>query len=171
LTVFVLCGFWHGPHWNYVLFGLYHGIFLSLERQPTYRRFVDELWRPLQHVYVIYVWWIGLAVFRTDSMAQCWAFLRTMHGFPVAESVRTTSEFVTPLVLLTFPIAVVASLPVLPALVRWYEQVKQRLAGAGQRGFESCGAILVDVGIAALLLLSALELASSTHNPFIYFRF
>ncbi|MFT5291506.1 MAG: alginate O-acetyltransferase complex protein AlgI [Planctomycetota bacterium] len=171
VTVFVLCGFWHGPKWNYIWFGLYHGIFLSMERVPRYRNFIDNLWRPLQHVYVIYVWWIGLAIFQAHNMGQTWVFLRTMHGFPVGESLRTSAEFLTPLVSLAFPIAAIGSLPLLPALQRWFAGKRDSLAGAARARFEGLGAVLVNVAVLLLLFLSALELAASTHNPFIYFRF
>ena len=63
VTVFVLCGLWHGARWNYILFGLYHGIFLVLERLESLQ-FLRRVPVFVKHVYTLVVWLFGLAIFR-----------------------------------------------------------------------------------------------------------
>jgi alginate O-acetyltransferase complex protein AlgI len=41
VTVFFLCGLWHGASWNFVIWGLWHGAFLVVERVVNTRRFSD----------------------------------------------------------------------------------------------------------------------------------
>ena len=54
IPVFALCGLWHGASWVFVLWGLYHGLFLVLER-TRFGGFVDKLPRPATHVYTLLV--------------------------------------------------------------------------------------------------------------------
>src|SRR6476661_1478866 len=49
LIVFFLCGLWHGASWTFVIWGLYHGFFLVLERL-RFGQVQESLWRPLRHV-------------------------------------------------------------------------------------------------------------------------
>jgi alginate O-acetyltransferase complex protein AlgI len=68
LVVFVLCGVWHGAEWGFVVFGLYQGAFLVLERVGFGRRL--ERWPAvLQHVYLLTVWLVGLAIFRCEKLS------------------------------------------------------------------------------------------------------
>ena len=48
LTVFFLCGLWHGANWTFVVWGLYHGLFLVIERL-RFGRWIDALPSPIRH--------------------------------------------------------------------------------------------------------------------------
>src|SRR6185295_9756162 len=58
VIVFFLCGLWHGAQWTFVLWGLFHGAFLVLERGPAGRG-LETLWSPARHVYLMLVVMIG----------------------------------------------------------------------------------------------------------------
>jgi len=155
VTVFVLCGLWHGASWNYVLFGLYHGVFLVLERFPRLAP-LGRGPRPLQHAYVLATWLFGLALFRSPGLDRAAAMWASMIGASPGAGLRSVHEFLTPEVAFTLPVAFVASLPVLPWVLR---RLPERAAFAGT------------AAVAGLFTLCAVYLAASTHHPFIYFRF
>ena len=159
LVVFVLCGLWHGASWNFVVFGLFHGVFLVLERFPALA-FLGRGPRLLQHVYVLGAWLFGLALFRGHGVDQAVALWGAMLGFAEGGS-RSVTEFLTPEVLATLPVAFVASLPVLPWLAR-------RLEG---RTLAAPAGVVATAATCGVFVLSAVYLAASTHHPFIYFRF
>ncbi len=70
-TVFLLCGLWHGAAWTFVVWGIYHGLFLTIERFAR----ADRLPRALGHVYVLLVVSCGFVIFRSTSLPAAGIFL------------------------------------------------------------------------------------------------
>src|SRR4029079_875958 len=75
VTVFFLCGLWHGASWNFVIWGLFHGTFLVVERLGLAAA-IHRLWRPLRHLYLMLVVMIGWVFFRAETLPGSIAFLR-----------------------------------------------------------------------------------------------
>ena len=168
LLVFLLCGLWHGASWTFLIWGVYHGIFLVLERVPAVRWLLDRLPAPLQHAYVLLVVLVGWVFFRADTFAHALAYLQAMVDFsraPLFNSqlfLALNNEFS-----LTLAAAVIGSAPVFMLLQRWRAgrpivpaPAMRWLAATAQVG--SLGFVLV-YSIAAVL--------GGAHNPFLYFRF
>ena len=168
LLVFLLCGLWHGASWTFLIWGVYHGIFLVLERVPAVRWLLDRLPAPVQHAYVLLVVLVGWVFFRADTFAHALAYLQAMVDFsrpPLFNSqlfLALNNEFS-----LTLAAAVIGSTPVFMLLQRWRAgrpivpaPAMRWLAATAQVG--SLGFVLV-YSIAAVL--------GGAHNPFLYFRF
>ena len=66
LFVFFCTGLWHGADWTFVIWGLYHGLFLLLEGILPVKR----LPRALGHVYTMLVVCAGFVIFRADTLSQ-----------------------------------------------------------------------------------------------------
>ena len=79
VTVFFLCGLWHGASWTFAAWGLFHGAFLVLERMKP-GRMIDSLWSPVRHLYTLLVVSVGWVLFRADTVPQATAFLKAMAG-------------------------------------------------------------------------------------------
>ncbi|MCA9041693.1 MAG: MBOAT family protein, partial [Planctomycetaceae bacterium] len=77
LVVFALCGLWHGAAWTFLLWGLYRGLFLFLERgsfkPSTCPRF-------LKHVYVLLVVMLGWVLFRSPSLEYAAGYYQQLLG-------------------------------------------------------------------------------------------
>jgi alginate O-acetyltransferase complex protein AlgI len=168
LLVFLLCGLWHGASWTFLIWGVYHGFFLVLERVPVVGRLLDRLPAPLQHAYVLLVVLVGWVFFRADTFVHALAYLQAMVDFsraPLFNSqlfLALNNEFS-----LTLVAAVIGSAPVFALLQRWRAgrpivsaPAVRWLAATAQVG--SLGFVLV-YSIAAVL--------GGAHNPFLYFRF
>ena len=69
VLVFFLCGLWHGASWTFVVWGLYHGVFLVLERAGLAAR-VGMLPRTLRHAYAVLVVMVGWVFFRADTLGE-----------------------------------------------------------------------------------------------------
>ncbi|MDZ7840728.1 MAG: MBOAT family protein [Gammaproteobacteria bacterium] len=163
LVVFFLCGLWHGASWNFVIWGLIHGAFLAGER-TFLGRWVWQLWRPVQHAYVLFVVIVAWVFFRAETLDHALLYLAAMFGFGDGDGLlHHAAMYVDPLTVLILVSGFIGSTPVWPAL-------RRRLADLQPR---ACA--LVDTAmIGALMLLifaASLHLAAGTHNPFIYFRF
>lgn len=162
MMVFLLTGLWHGAMWTFVLWGVFHGIFQLLETYVIH----PEKWkyRPLAHLYAMSMVAVGFTIFRADSLAQAGQFLGHMLiGFRFTETgLAQARGLFTLFYLVMFAAAVIAATPLVRDMAKRLSE--QRRA----RTVVSCGKYAVSLVLMALCMLS---LASSTYNPFIYFRF
>jgi alginate O-acetyltransferase complex protein AlgI len=158
VIVFFLCGLWHGASWTFVVWGLFHGLFLAVERLGLAAA-LRRIARPLRHVYLLTVVMTGWVFFRAETLAGAVSMLRAMAGFGVtAPAALAAGWYLTPDVILTLVAGIVGSTPWLPTLARgrddWW--------------------VMDAAGAAALVLLlaaSMTHIAARAYNPFIYFRF
>lgn len=170
VLVFFLCGLWHGASWTFIVWGLYHGTFLGMER-GLFGRTVGKLWRPLAHVYALVVVIGGWVFFRAASLDQAMIFLKSMAGFAPGSGGQWHPEtFLTTKVCLVLAVATCASMPILPWLREWRERTL-----AAHRGEFLLGTglnVLVDYVVTpTILMFSCMALASGVNNPFIYYQF
>jgi alginate O-acetyltransferase complex protein AlgI len=173
LIVFFLTGLWHGAAWRFIVWGLYHGAFLMLERFGLGRA-LEKAPRPLRHLYALLVVMVGWVFFRADSLPQALGYLGRMlwpgavAGQDVALAVVLNAQVVAALVGGTLLAA-----PLLPTLMA---RLKRPLAGAPRPDLparletRSVHALPIPL-LAAGFVLSVALLVGSTLNPFLYFRF
>jgi len=80
LVVWALTGLWHGAAWTFVLWGMYFGVLIGLER-GSFGRAVERLPVVAQHLYGVLVAVLGWVMFRSESLPQAIDYYRTMFGF------------------------------------------------------------------------------------------
>lgn len=164
LTVFLLCGLWHGAKWTFVVWGLYHGLFLILERTAVFGNILRRS-GPLAHAYTILVIVVGWVLFRADSFGQASAMLSAMAGFAGQGTPSYPIEwYLNGPVLPALFAGVLFSMPVVAFCGQW-------LDGHLSRPLVPVVAVARLAGVSALFVLCLMSLASGTYNPFIYFRF
>lgn len=164
VTVFLLCGLWHGASWTFIIWGLYHGAFLILERTGVSQR-LQRAPALLRHLYVMLVVLVGWCIFRCESVIQLSAFLTAMTGANgwIADSDRAIFhglEFWSVLV-----VCAVLSTPVIKHL-RHIKTLAQTTAI--RRSLWNAAEFS---GLSLIFLFSTVLIAAGTYNPFIYFRF
>jgi alginate O-acetyltransferase complex protein AlgI len=163
VVVFLLCGLWHGASWNFIWWGLLHGLFLVLERLGL-SQVLKRLPLPVSHLYVLAVVMTGWVLFRAEDLPQAVHWFSTLAGAGGTVGVSPNS-FITNEVLLALLLGTFGAAPVVP---RVRALVLRRLSTGGRRlGY---GVIEALAG-STLFVLSAAYLAAGTYNPFIYFRF
>ena len=173
LIVFFLTGLWHGAAWRFIVWGLYHGAFLMLERFGL-DRVLERLPRPARHVYAVLVVMVGWVFFRAESLPAALAYLAQMaqpghfKAPDAALSILLNAQTIAALAMGTLFAA-----PLLPAVMRSLRtpraepprpDLPERLQTGGVH------ALPVPL-LAAGFVLSVAILAGSTLNPFLYFRF
>lgn len=165
LVVWFLTGLWHGASWNFVLWGLYFFVFLSLEKFLL-ARVMDKLPRVLRHVYLLLVVFFGWVLFRMETLPDVMAALCGMFGQTgnLLADFETTTLFANNWIFLAA--AVLACTP----LAKW---LQTKLAqGAGRS--PAVGVVDTVVQVACpliLLLLATAMLVGDSYNPFLYFQF
>lgn len=166
LIIFVLCGFWHGASWAFLVWGLWHGLFLVMERTP-FGAALERLPRPLQHAYLLLAVLVGWVFFRADTLSHALGYLRAMAGLGDANpSLYPLRMYLDRFTFSAMLMALIGSTPVW----RWLGAQSLPLlnvspdANAAWSSAHAVSTILI-------LLLSISFVASGTYNPFIYFRF
>jgi alginate O-acetyltransferase complex protein AlgI len=165
VLVFFLCGLWHGASWNFVVWGLFHGTFLILERLAVMRWLADRPeWRIVRHSYVMLVVMVGWVFFRADSLTDALSFLEAMAGLSAAVPALPATWYLTPEVWLALAAAIIGSMP-----------IASLLASLNRRRMRAPRLTVFDAAtVAALTLIlwaSMAQVAARSYNPFIYFRF
>jgi len=168
LIVFFLCGLWHGAGWTFVIWGLYQGLFLILERTRL-GSFLESMPEFLRHIYALTVVMLGWVFFRADTFPQALAFIGAMFGFTQATVTdQTMNMILTHQVVCAVLVGVIFSTPFTP----WFKRELLRLLPSRLRPATELAGILVEpLLLTTLLIVSAAWLAAGTYNPFIYFRF
>jgi len=164
VIVFFLCGLWHGASINFVVWGLYYGLFLVMERMGAGRS-IARWWRPLRHVYLLLVVMIGWVFFRAETWPQAFAMLKAMAGMASAsESAAALGAYLDVEKIVALAAGVVGSAPLIPAIRSWVE-------ARPQPGVQAVAGVTELAALALVLGTASMLLAAGTYNPFIYFRF
>ena len=159
VIVFFATGLWHGAQWNFVLWGLFHGLFLILERFIPDTGKTSPLMKCLRHIYTMFIVCIGWVLFRADDLNMAAAQLTRM--FTVSgPDYWNFWEIIDPVTLFIFIISLGLSFGLGKNVSDYIHHEHINTAEI----FSSAGAVLC-------LLLSIVMLANAAHNPFIYFRF
>ncbi len=171
LLTMLLCGLWHGAAWTFVAWGLYHGLFIMLERQALKKR-LKRLGPPLQGAYAMLVVSFGWVLFRAADFAQAAAFWRAMLGFGSGDNREFhPALYADARLVVTLLFSILAALPLFPALQSGYLKLRSASSGAVRVGLQAGGHVLTLAFFASVLLASVMAMAAATFNPFIYFRF
>lgn len=161
LIVWFLTGLWHGAHWNFVLWGLYYGILIYIEKQFA-RLHIPRLPKIAGRLYMIVITLFGWSLFYFTDLSRLWLFLRTMAGFSGAPLFGPRVEISIMNNLVFICISSLLCLPVLPRIQSILKNKKLVQIAAG---------ITVPVFNLLLVGVSTIMLVGSSYNPFLYFRF
>jgi alginate O-acetyltransferase complex protein AlgI len=169
LIVFLLCGFWHGASWNFIVWGALHGTFLVIERIGL-MKWLGKVWRPVRHIYVLLVVMVSWVFFRAETLPGALNYLTAM--FLSGEGQLFEFDLFFNYERLTvFVIAVILSAPILPRVKSVAIKLNPGLSSEiiSLQHWLAYGIKLLT--ITSILFLSSIHLIAGSHNPFIYFRF
>ena len=156
MIVWGLTGLWHGASWNFVLWGLYYGVLLLIEK------LFFKNWSKvpvLSNITTLFFVVIGWTLFYFTDFEQLKTFFGVMFGFNSYKlfDITTVSVFFGNVILLAA--LVVASTP-LP-----YKVFNKLISIKG------VGMIIEGIVLVGLFAACFATLTGATSNPFLYFRF
>jgi alginate O-acetyltransferase complex protein AlgI len=170
VTVFFLCGLWHGANWTFVVWGLYHGFFLVLER-TRWAAALEKLPRPVRHGYAVMVVMMGWVLFRANTFPEATNYFAALFGLAHPAHAQPLARYAGNEALWAMAFGTVFSILQWNNFKAFCARQTARLPGLPQAILLNIGSAVEIVLILALLLVSAAWLAGGTYNPFIYFRF
>lgn len=156
LIVWFLTGFWHGASYNFILWGLFYGVLLIIEKLAL-KKWLDKSPAFLQHIYTMFFVIMGWVLFYFTDMSQLTQFVTDMFSFTgtvIGESaLSTTLSFI--------PLIVVACVASTPLALNMYRKIKNKTVR-----------IIIDTAFClGVVLLCTASLVNQSYNPFLYFRF
>ena len=161
--VFLVSGLWHGAAWTFVLWGMYHGAFLVIERLGL-KKMLSKTPSPMAWLYTFIVAVFGWVLFRAENVPQALDVAKKM----VIPTGGDNSYFFLhsgPDIWIAMGLAVIFA-------SSFVEDTGVKLMNRLGLRSSHTKATTVKMSIAAaLFIVCCLEVMSSTYNPFIYFRF
>ncbi len=156
LVVWAVTGLWHGAQWNFVLWGLYYGILLLLEKLLL-GRFIEKLPKVISWLYTMFFVLLGWVLFNlTDFSQLSMALTQMFSGVPTNWAAVVSEDSNILYTVLFIPLGIICMFPIAKRI---------RLPQNG------VGILISNLMTVLLFVLSLVFVFSSTYNPFIYFRF
>ncbi|WP_377865144.1 MBOAT family O-acyltransferase [Bacillus sp. R86525] len=157
--VWFLTGLWHGANWNFIIWGLYFGLFVTIEKLFLLKWLKNRM-SFIGHVYTLIIVLIGWVFFEFENLSVAMNFIGTMFGFNQSVFLDNKTLYYLTTNFILFIVLACCSTP-LPkrAIVCVREKLKL------------LGAIGIPVLYVILAVLSTAYLVNDTYNPFLYFRF
>jgi alginate O-acetyltransferase complex protein AlgI len=156
LIVWGLTGLWHGAAYNFVLWGLYYGLLLILEKFVL-KKFLDRLPSFIQHIYTLFIIIIGWGLFYFTDVGQLGEFMVDLFNF--GNGICGDQAF--NLIMSNLPMLIIAAVASTPLAKMLYTRFEHRR-------FMWIPETLYCMGV---LAVSTASLVNQSYNPFLYFRF
>lgn len=163
IIVWFLTGLWHGASWNFILWGLYFGFFIIIEK-IFLGKLLEKIPRFFSHIYSLMIIIFGWVIFYFTDLSRLWECIKAMFlsGKPVSDEITLVAVMEKIFVII---IAIILSSGFPRKL--WIK-ITQKANGSKIQGFLSS---VQTIALATILIISSVLLVGETYNPFLYFRF
>ena len=155
LTVWMLTGLWHGAAWNFVLWGLFFGVMLMIEKWVPALQKLPGL---LRHGYVLLAVILSFVLFNADGLTMAGQDMAGLFGFGNVPLVSDAALYYLKSYAVLLGLGILGATPLV-------KQAAEKISRT------TIGGILEPVVLALLLLVCTAYLVDGSFSPFLYFRF
>ncbi|SFC24192.1 MBOAT family O-acyltransferase [Ruminococcus albus] len=160
MVVWFLTGFWHGANWNFMMWGVYFGVILLLEKNFLLK-LLKKSPKIIQHIYALLLIVIGWGIFAYEDTSALLQNLKNMFGFGGLPLWNGQTAFWLTQNIVLFMLAIVCSTPLIKKAGGFMAKHKPSM-------YET---VIVPAECTLLFIVSVAYLAGNSFNPFLYFRF
>lgn len=161
LIVWILTGLWHGASWNFVVWGLYFGIILIIEKFLL-KKYLDKLPLFFKKVYTLFIVMISFVIFSSSSIKDAFIVIKGLFDF---KNLAISNSFILYYLKGYFLILVLAVIGATPLLKNVVSKLKKnKILSYVINVFEI-------IFVLVILLIVTSMLIDNSYNPFLYFRF
>lgn len=158
--VWFLTGFWHGAAWNFIIWGVYFGIILIVEKYFI-KNFLEKH-KIFSHLYTIILIIISFIIFNANNLTEVIVFFKNMFGFTNLPFTNFETNYYLKSYLVILIISIIASTPILKNI---YLNIKEKTK------YKKIISFLEIILTFTLLIIITSFLIDASFNPFLYFRF
>jgi alginate O-acetyltransferase complex protein AlgI len=159
LIVWALTGLWHGASWNFVLWGLYSGLFIILEKF-VFRKFLDKIPSVIRIVTTFILVVFSWVLFEHDNVTGAFTYYGAMFGVGTKSFIDSATVYQLYTNAFIFIVCALFSTTIPKKL---YELAKAKFSKAFK--------VIVPLAEVATVLVCTAFLVDASYNPFLYFRF
>ena len=159
MIVWTLTGLWHGASYNFIIWGMYYGVILIIEKFII-GRYIKNLPTIFRRIYTLVIVMVGWVFFGMNTLYEALNYLKVMFFISGNTIIDNTALYYLSTNIILFIILIIASTP-MPAYI-----VKKVKSYNSITCYTMIGAVNI-----LILIIATAYLLSSTYNPFIYFRF
>lgn len=161
-VVWFLTGLWHGASWNFILWGVYYGILLMLEKY-IWGKALAKLPKWTQHAYAVLIVVFGFVIFAITDLEELESYISLLFSFASNTLADTRFFWYLGNYGVVIATACILACPVYPWLCQKVSTLSPK---------KSCVvSAFAGIGVLLLFVLSTAYMVSDTYNPFLYFRF
>lgn len=157
--VWFCTGLWHGANWTFILWGLYYGCLLLLEKFFL-REKLEKLPKPISHIYTLLVVLIGWVFFMSPNITTAFTTLQKMISIGATTFANNQAKFILKSYFILFVLAILLSTKVYDRIqIFVYNQYKMK-------------AVYTTWTIYIILLIVCIAfIVGGTYHSFLYFAF
>lgn len=160
LIVWSLTGLWHGASWNFIVWGLYFGILLILEKFIL-KKYFSNVPKFIKGIYTLFLVMISFVIFQGDSLSSAFNIIKGLFGLNEELFINNVTLYYLKGYVLFIVLGVISSTNYVKNLVIKISN------GKGKKIIN----ILEPIYLLILLIIVTMYLIDSSYNPFLYFRF
>lgn len=158
-VVWFLTGFWHGASWNFIIWGLYFGIILVLEKMFLGK--LLEKTRVIKYIYTLLIVVISFLIFNSSSLIEIGNSLKNMFGFGNISVLNKEIIYYFRSYFILIVVAIIAATPLIKVIISKLNKTR----------FNKVLCFMEPIVYLGLLILCTAFLVDASFNPFLYFRF
>lgn len=170
LIVFFLTGFWHGANWSFLVWGLFHGFFMIVERLG-FEKALDKVWKPIANIYTLIIVMFAWVLFRSNTLTYAVSYYKAMFNFQFTdEQYGIFVNYINPEFNSALVIALLGSFGVFKYIGKGIEN-SLLTNTSNMKIFSYCWHAISLVFYVSVFVLCSIYLTAGTYNPFIYYMF
>lgn len=162
--VWFLTGFWHGASWNFILWGLYYGVFVIIEK-IFMLKILSKIPKALAHIYTMLIVIFGWVLFYFTDVSSGINYILTMLGLNGNPIFDLNTEIFLKSNFIFFIVSIIFCMPIQNVFIKYF---KKKSENSLSNKFANLTPIAFNL---IIFLIVTSVLVGESYNPFLYFRF